>query len=93
MPAPPNAPGPSPTWSTWPDAARVVFYRPHLRKSLALTVVVGTILFAINQGNIVFRGQATAEVWIKGGMTYIVPFCVANYGILVATYRRRARPH
>jgi hypothetical protein len=29
-------------------------------------------------------------VWLKVGLTYLVPFCVSNWGILVAT--RRPRP-
>jgi len=48
---------------------------------------VGTILFCINQLNFVLEGKANAVLWIKVGVTYLVPFCVANAGILVATKR------
>jgi hypothetical protein len=48
---------------------------------------VGTILFAINHLDEVIRGQATSVVWIKGALTYLVPFCVANLGVLVAARR------
>jgi hypothetical protein len=48
---------------------------------------VGTILFAINQLNVVIDGQATGVTWIKAGVTYLVPFAVANVGILIATRR------
>lgn len=50
--------------------------------------VVGTILFAINQLDVVLAGQATTGTWIKIGVTYLVPFCVANVGILIASHRR-----
>ena len=53
------------------------------------TLVVGTILFAINQLDVVLAGAATPSVWIKAALTFAVPFCVSNYGILVATHRRK----
>ncbi|MGH8301112.1 MAG: nitrate/nitrite transporter NrtS [Steroidobacteraceae bacterium] len=50
-------------------------------------LVVGTVLFAINQLNVVVAGHANAVVWLKGGLTYPVPFVVSNVGLLIATYR------
>ena len=77
------------TWSTWREALRVVAYRPHLVRTVRIALIVGTLLFAINQLDVVVRGQATAWVWFKTGLTFIVPFCVSNLGILVATSERR----
>jgi hypothetical protein len=37
--------------------------------------------------NVVLGGHATPVVWIKTGVTYLVPFAVANVGILIATRR------
>lgn len=74
-----------PTWSTWPEAARVVLHRPHLRKTVTIALVVGTVLFCINQLDVVLRGDATAVVWVKSAVTYLVPFCVSNAGVLVAS--------
>jgi hypothetical protein len=65
-----------------------VRYPPHLRKTVSVALVVGTILFAINQLDVVLRGDATTAVWLKSVLTYVVPFCVSNYGVLVATRRR-----
>ena len=65
----------------------MVLYRPSLRKTLVVTLVVGTILFGINQLDVVLRGDATAMVWVKSAVTYIVPFCVSNAGVLVGTRR------
>ena len=63
--------------------------RSHLKRTIAVALVVGTILFCINQLDVVVRGQATVVVWLKCALTYLVPFCVSNYGIAVATHRRR----
>jgi len=74
-----------PTWTTWRQAITVVCYRPHLRKTLTIALVVGTVLFLINQLDVVLRGDATAVVWLKSAITYLVPFCVSNAGVLVAS--------
>jgi hypothetical protein len=74
-----------PTWSTWSEAARVVVHRPHLRKTVTIALVVGTVLFCINQLDVVLRGDATTAVWVKSAITYLVPFCVSNAGVLVAS--------
>ena len=80
--------GQSPTWTTWREAAGVIIYPPHLRRCLAIAAVVGTILFAINQLDVVVRGDATAAVWVKSAVTYVVPFCVSSAGVLVASRRQ-----
>lgn len=77
----------APTWSAWREAVGVVLYRPHLRKTIRIALLVGTILFCINQLDVVVRGEATLAVWLKAGLTYFVPFCVSNAGVLVATRR------
>jgi len=62
-----------------------VCYRPHLRKTAIIALVVGTVLFCINQLDVVVRGDATTVVWIKAAITYLVPFAVSNAGVLVAS--------
>ncbi len=74
-----------PTWASWQQALAVITYPPHLRKTIAIALVVGTILFCINQLDVVVRGDATTAVWIKSAVTYLVPFCVSNAGVLVAS--------
>jgi hypothetical protein len=66
---------------------QVVLYRPHLRKTITIALVVGTILFSINQLDVVLRGDATPLVWVKSAITYLVPYCVSNAGVLVASRR------
>jgi hypothetical protein len=74
-----------PTWATWREPIGVVCHHPHLRKMAAIALVVGTVLFAINQLDVVLRGDATTVVWIKSAVTHVVPFVVSNLGVLVAS--------
>jgi hypothetical protein len=53
-----------------------------LRRSILTALVVGTILSAINQGDIILAGQAPSL--LKIGSNYLVPFCVATYGAVSA---------
>jgi len=48
------------------------------RRSLMAALVVGTVLTLINQGDALFGGRSLD--WLKLGLTYIVPYCVATYG-------------
>jgi len=76
-----------PTWSTWREAARVVTLPRYLRSTVGIALIVGTVLFAINQLDVVLQGDATIVTWVKVGVTYFVPFVVSNLGILTATRR------
>jgi hypothetical protein len=78
------------TWSNWSEIGRVVKHRPHLTRTISVALVVGTILFCINQLDVVMTGNATTTIWVKSATTYLVPFFVANYGVLTATRRTNA---
>ncbi len=54
-----------------------------LRRSLVIGLIVGTILTAINQGNIIVRGDFPATLYWKIPLTYAVPFCVATTGAIL----------
>ena len=64
---------------------------PLLRRSLILAMIVGTILVAINQGNIILRGDLPAALYWKIPLTFSVPFCVATTGALLNA-RTRSNP-
>lgn len=66
----------------------MVVHRGHLRATVRIALVVGTILFAINQLDVVLAGDASTSTWVKAGVTYAVPFVVSNLGILTATRQR-----
>lgn len=61
--------------------------RPHLAETIRVAVVVGTVLFTINQLDVVLAGKATWMTWLKAALTYLVPFLVANYGLLAGSRR------
>jgi hypothetical protein len=60
-------------------------FRPHLHKTVRVALLVGTVIFAINQLDVVLAGDATTTTFVKAALTYLVPFGVSNYGILLAT--------
>ncbi|HEV3278685.1 MAG TPA: nitrate/nitrite transporter NrtS [Terriglobia bacterium] len=78
----------APTWTKWYEVFRVIAYRPYLKKTVQIALIVGAVLFAINHLDEVVQGRATRTVWIKGAVTFLVPFCVSNLGVLVASRRK-----
>lgn len=59
-----------------------VVYGPVFRRALQVAAVVGTILFVINQLNVVLAGKTTSVVLLKIVLTYLVPFLVSTYSAL-----------
>lgn len=55
---------------------------PHLRSTIKIALVVGTILTAINQADVFLGGDATVLTWVKTCLNYCVPFVVSNLGLL-----------
>ena len=51
-------------------------------RAFIVALVVGTILFAINQLDVVLSGQLTALVAAKIALTYAVPYSVSSYSAL-----------
>ena len=76
------------SWSTWREIAGVLTQPQHLRRTVIVALVVGTVFFAMNQLNVVLAGQATPLVWFKAVLTYVTPFCVSSIGVLSATHSR-----
>lgn len=64
-------------------------HRPLWKRSALASLVVGTILVAINQGDLLLRGTWSASLAWKIPLTYAVPFCVATWGYLVNNRVRR----
>src|SRR5919106_3846366 len=71
-------------------AFRIVLEPQHLRRTLTIAVVVGTVLTAINQADVIARGDATATTLVKAVLNYVVPFIVSNLGLLVGTRDERS---
>ena len=53
-------------------------------RSLKVGLIVGPILMAINQSNLILQGAINLEVLIKIVLTYCVPYCVSTYGAVEA---------
>jgi hypothetical protein len=64
------------------DAIRICFRREHLRRTIPIALVVGTILTLINQLDVFIKGDATTLTWIKTGLNFCVPLVVSNLGLL-----------
>jgi hypothetical protein len=53
-----------------------------LRRSTVIALVVGTILTAINQGDVLLAGSWPSALLWKIPLTYAMPFIVATLGAL-----------
>jgi hypothetical protein len=80
--------GEQPTWATWREALHLIRQPRHVKSALRVALVVGTVLFLINQLDVVLGGHANAGTIFKIALTFCVPFVVCSYGILSATRRR-----
>ncbi len=59
---------------------RVAMRRGIVLRGLKVGAIVGTILVAINQGDMILSGQLEASAVWKIPLTYLVPYCVSTYG-------------
>lgn len=82
MPAPPPDTG-------LRDALSIVAHPVNLRRTLRIALIVGAVLFLINQADVVMGGEATMTTWVKVGLTFVVPFVVSNLGVIHATRLHR----
>jgi hypothetical protein len=64
------------------EALRRTFSGASVRRSLAVALIIGTVLNSINQGPEILGGHW--PVWWKLILTYFVPFAVASYGSYAA---------
>lgn len=53
-------------------------------RSLKVGGIVGTIITAINQGDLLLAGNPPVEVYWKIPLTYCVPYCVSTYASVTA---------
>lgn len=80
--------GPAPpTWTRVSEIPSCVRHRANLQRTVATALAVGTVLFLINHLDPVLRGRVGAGVWVATGISFVVPFLVANTGLLVALRR------
>jgi hypothetical protein len=77
----------APTWSTPRELVQVLLAPYHLKRTISVALIVGTVFFAMNQLGAILDGRATVVVWIKAALTYLTPLLVSNFGLLSATRR------
>jgi hypothetical protein len=69
-------------WVRVKEALRICRKPEHLRRTARIALVVGLILTAINQGDVILGGDATAATGLKAALNFCVPFVVSNLGLL-----------
>jgi hypothetical protein len=74
------------------EAVRICFRREHLRRTVRIALIVGTLLTLINQLDVILKGDATSLTWVKAGLNYCVPFIVSNLGLLAGKRAERESP-
>jgi hypothetical protein len=63
----------------------VVFHRVSLGRTVPTALVTGLILFLINQLEPALRDPGSVSTWVRSGLCFVVPFCVSNVGLLMAS--------
>jgi hypothetical protein len=71
------------------QAIRICLRGEHLRRTVRIALVVGTILTLINQADVIVRGDGTAVTAIKVAANFVVPFIVSNLGLLAGKRAER----
>ena len=66
-----------------------ISHRPLVVRSLVICLIVGTVLTAINQGNVILSGDLPASLAWKIPLTYAVPYCVATTGAILNARSKR----
>jgi hypothetical protein len=56
--------------------------RRTVRRAAVTSLVVGSVLLAINQGDVIVTGSWSAALWWKVPLTYAVPYAVTTWGAL-----------
>ncbi len=61
-----------------------VLYRPVLRRTILMALLIGSLLTLINQGDVLLHGHFAWFTTVKIGLTYLVPFGVSTSSALAA---------
>ena len=69
------------TMASW---LKVAFRKDVVSRGLKVGVIVGTILIAINQGDLLLAGSLPLDALWKIPVTYCVPYCVSTYASVSA---------
>jgi hypothetical protein len=66
-----------------------VWTNPSLRPTaIRVALVVGSILFLINHGSAIVRGEMSRDRWMAGLFTYLIPYTVSVHGQYTQSQKR-----
>ena len=71
------------------DALAYCMQPRHLRRTASIALIVGLVLTSINHLDVIVMGDATAATGVKAALNFVVPFIVANLGLLSGDYGGR----
>ena len=69
------------------ESFRIATSRPVVVRSLLISLIVGTILIAINHGTGILRGEFDSTCMLRCGLTLVVPYCVSTVSSVLALGR------
>lgn len=67
-------------WNSLVARLRFICKPRMVRKALLAAVLVGALLLALNQGDVLLSGRVTRGALVKSFVTPIIPFCVTMLG-------------
>lgn len=82
MTSAPEPPTPALKGRRLSSALRYCATGERLRRTVGIALVVGVVLTAINQLDVILAGRATAGTAVKCALNFVVPFVVSNLGLL-----------
>lgn len=71
-------------WSRPGQALELLLHGHTVRTAAPVALLVGAILSAVNQWDVILTGHAGAGTWIRVAVNFLVPFTVASWGYLSA---------
>lgn len=64
------------------DACVYCARRENLHRTMTIALLVGVLLTLINQSAVIAAGDATTATCVRCALNFVVPFLVANAGLL-----------
>jgi hypothetical protein len=78
----------TPSWRTPTEAVVLILRGATFPTASRIALVVGVVLSLVNQGQVLFGGDATTVTWIRVAVNFLVPYTVASLGYLAPLRRR-----
>ncbi len=73
-------------------SCRIALQRNVVLRAIQVALVVGSILIAINQGDVLLAGDLSTATWLKIGLTPVVPYLVSTFSSVAAILEAEPGP-